>query len=175
MRNSLWLPLILTAFQQFMISAANATAQAKAEAGVPAATTTLSPPEGNTTFIGGTTWCVARPGVSQVDLQEALDWACGMGKADCGPIQMGGPCFEPETLLSHASYAFNSYYQQNGNSDIACYFGGTAVLTQNNPSYAKCDFATSESVKSSTSVSWSKSFLWKIDVVLVLLMCVAVR
>lgn len=94
----------------------------------------LTPPEGNTTFLDGTSWCVARPGVSQGDLQDALDWACGMGKTNCGPIKSGGPCFEPNTLLSHASFAFNSYYQQNGNSDIACNFGGTATLTQRNPS-----------------------------------------
>ncbi|KAL8091082.1 hypothetical protein AgCh_040259 [Apium graveolens] len=94
----------------------------------------LTPPEGNTTFLDGTSWCVARPGASQGDLQDALDWACGMGKTDCSPIKSGGPCFEPNTLLSHASFAFNSYYQQNGNSDIACNFGGTATLTKRNPS-----------------------------------------
>ncbi|KAL5716400.1 hypothetical protein ACHQM5_018099 [Ranunculus cassubicifolius] len=95
---------------------------------------TLSPPEGNTTFLNGVTWCIARPGVSQVDLQIALDWACGLGMTDCTPIKSGGPCFNPDTLLSHASYAFNSYYQQNGNSDIACNFGGTASLTKQDPS-----------------------------------------
>lgn len=94
----------------------------------------LSPPEGNTTFLGGTTWCVARPGASQADLKIALDWACGSGRANCRPIQAGGPCFQPDTLLSHASFAFNNYYQQNGNNDIACYFGGTATITPNNPS-----------------------------------------
>lgn len=106
--------------------------QGKADASIPV--TTLSPPEGNTTFLGGTNWCVARPGVPQAELKIALDWACGMGKADCRPIQAGGPCFQPDTMLSHASYAFNSYYQQNGNNDIACYFGGTATLTPHNPS-----------------------------------------
>lgn len=106
--------------------------QEKADASIPV--TTLSPPEGNTTFLGDTNWCVARPGVPQADLKIALDWACGMGKVDCGPIQAGGPCFQPDTMLSHASYAFNSYYQQNGNNDIACYFGGTATLTRHNPS-----------------------------------------
>lgn len=106
--------------------------QEKAETAVPA--TTMSPPEGNTTFIDGITWCVAHPGVSQIDLQNALDWACGLGMADCSAIQNGGPCFEPDTLLSHASYAFNAYYQQNGNSDIACNFGGTAKLIKNDPS-----------------------------------------
>ncbi|MBA0591896.1 hypothetical protein Gorai_008888 [Gossypium raimondii] len=106
--------------------------QDKADAAIPV--TTLSPPEGNTTFLDGTTWCVALAGVSQIDLQNALDWACGLGMSDCGAIQEGGKCYEPDTLLSHASYAFNNYYQQNGNSDIACNFGGTATLTKNNPS-----------------------------------------
>ncbi|KAF7120549.1 hypothetical protein RHSIM_Rhsim13G0119100 [Rhododendron simsii] len=118
-----------------------ATVQQKEEATIPV--TTLSPPEGNTTFLGGTTWCVALPGVSQVDLQNALDWACGLGKTDCRPIQSDGDCFQPDTLLSHASFAFNSYYQQNGNSDIACNFGGTATLTKSNPSYAKCVYTVS--------------------------------
>jgi hypothetical protein len=54
--------------------------------------------------------------------------------ADCKPIQHGGACFDPDTLVSHASYAFNNYYQQNGNSDIACNFGGTATLTNIDPS-----------------------------------------
>lgn len=107
--------------------------QEKADAVIPVPTTP-SPPEGNTTFIDGTTWCVALAGVSQADLQNALDWACGLGKADCTPIQKGGACYEPDTLVSHASFAFNNYYQTNGNSDIACNFGGTATLTKNNPS-----------------------------------------
>ncbi|KAI3455951.1 hypothetical protein Pfo_012614 [Paulownia fortunei] len=132
MRKALWALLNLVAFQYFLVFTTKAMVQEKADAGIPV--TTLSPPEGNTTFLGGTSWCVARPGSSPVDLQVALDWACGLGKADCGPIQADGPCFEPDTLLSHASFAFNNYYQQNGNSDIACYFGGTAALTQNNPS-----------------------------------------
>jgi hypothetical protein len=106
--------------------------QEKAESAIPV--TTLSPPEGNTTFLGGTTLCVALSGVSQIDLQNALDWTCGLGMADCSPIQEGGACFDPDTLVSHASYAFNNYYQQNENSEIACNFGGTAVLTRKDPS-----------------------------------------
>lgn len=92
------------------------------------------PPEGNTTFVDGVTWCVAQPGASQDDVQDALDWACGLGMVDCRPIKPNGACYEPDTLHSHASFAFNSYYQQNGNSDVACNFGGTAYLTKFNPS-----------------------------------------
>nr|GLL46019.1 glucan endo-1,3-beta-glucosidase 13-like isoform X1 [Ipomoea trifida] len=140
--------------------------------------TTLSPPEGNTTFLGGTggtTWCVARGGASQFDLQSALDWACGLGMTDCNAIQAGGPCFEPNTLTSHASYAFNSYYQQNGNNDIACNFGGTAVLTGNNPSYGKCTYATSgrpgDLKASAAAVSRHNGsrFWWEISILLLLL------
>ncbi|VFQ58774.1 unnamed protein product [Cuscuta campestris] len=121
----------------------DARVERKTESAALPATTTLSPPEGNTTFLGGTSWCVARNNAPQFDLQVALDWACGWGAVDCGAIRAGGPCFEPDTLVSHASYAFNAYYQQNGNNDVACNFGGTAMLTGNNPSYETCTYATS--------------------------------
>ncbi|BBH01150.1 Carbohydrate-binding X8 domain superfamily protein [Prunus dulcis] len=101
-----------------MVSTILLAVEEKADGAIPV--TTMSPPEGNTTFLDGTTWCVALPGVSQIDLQNALDWACGLGMANCKAIQEGGACYEPDTLLSHASFAFNDYYQQNGNSDIAC-------------------------------------------------------
>lgn len=120
---------ILTLNSAYAVGAAR---HQKAESMTPIPT--FSPPEGNTTFVEGTTWCVARPGVSQADLQNALDWACGPGATDCSQVQPGGPCFQPDTLLSHASFAFNSYYQQNGNSDIACNFGGTAAITSKDPS-----------------------------------------
>ncbi|KAK6917111.1 X8 domain [Dillenia turbinata] len=134
--------------------------QEKADAAIPV--NTLSPPEGNTTFLDGTTWCVALPGVSHVDLQNALDWACGPGQADCGPIQSGGACYDPDTLVSHASFAFNTYYQQNGNSDIACHFGGSATLTAKNPSYGKCMYSASGSQSSSASAlsKYKPSSIW---------------
>ncbi|KAL8033732.1 hypothetical protein ABFX02_13G177700 [Erythranthe guttata] len=178
MRKALHIVLLkLMAFNFFLmyqtkggIYATLLETQEKAEAANPATTNLPSPPEGNTTFLGGTTWCVARPGSSETDLQIALDWACGLGKSDCGPIQPGGPCFQPNTLLSHASYAFNSYYQENGNNDVACNFGGAAVLTPNNPTYAKCLFPTSESLSSSSSKYYMEtSVWWKIDVILLLL------
>ncbi|CAL5409241.1 unnamed protein product [Camellia sinensis] len=132
MRKGIWIlqSVIVVVMVEYYLGV-QAMMQEKAEASIPM--TTFSPPEGNTTFLDGTNWCVALAGVPQVDLQNALDWACGLGMADCGPIQSGGACFEPDTLLSHASYAFNYYYQQNGNSDIACNFGGTATLTKSNP------------------------------------------
>ncbi|KAI3680989.1 hypothetical protein L6452_35769 [Arctium lappa] len=116
--------------------------------------TLLSPPEGNMTFLGGTNWCVASPSATQYDLQSALDWACGLGMTDCSQIRPGGPCYQPDTLFSHASFAFNSYYQENGNSDVACNFGGSATLTKNDPSYGKCVYAASGPAKSGVGLIW---------------------
>ncbi|KAK7318698.1 hypothetical protein RJT34_03404 [Clitoria ternatea] len=162
MINKFWFFLCLAFGECYLGVGRGIVVQEKSEAAIPV--TTMSPPEGNTTFIDGTTWCVALAGVSQADLQNALDWACGLGMADCKAIQHGGPCFEPDTLLSHASFAFNNYYQTNGNSDVACNFGGTAALTKNNPSYGKCLYTTSGSVSSAPpslrmhkqSLMWSK-------------------
>ncbi|XP_059670517.1 glucan endo-1,3-beta-glucosidase 13 [Cornus florida] len=170
MRKKLWILQGLIMMECYVAFIAEAMVQEKAEATIPV--TTLSPPEGNTTFLDGTTWCVALAGVPQVDLQNALDWACGLGMADCKPIRSGGSCFYPDTLVSHASYAFNNYYQQNGNSEIACNFGGTATLTKNNPSYDKCVYASSGSQASSaTPLSHYKpSFIgWKFVGVLLVL------
>ncbi|KAH9307999.1 hypothetical protein KI387_035910, partial [Taxus chinensis] len=90
--------------------------------------------------ITGQSWCVAMSNVPDQTLQTALDYACGMGGADCGPIQQGGVCFQPDSLASHASYAFNSYYQKNGMAGGTCDFGGAAVITPSNPSYATCQY-----------------------------------
>ncbi|KAH9568800.1 hypothetical protein CY35_03G096500 [Sphagnum magellanicum] len=88
----------------------------------------------------GKTWCVAKPGASLPDVTNALNYACGEGGADCIPIQVGNPCYEPDTLTSHASYAFNSYYQLNGRNYWNCYFGNTGLITITDPSYAGCPF-----------------------------------
>ncbi|XP_047313499.1 glucan endo-1,3-beta-glucosidase 12 [Impatiens glandulifera] len=145
----------------------------KVEATVPLPT--MSPPEGNTTFLDGTTWCVAQSTVSQADLQNALDWACGLGMTDCSPIQNNGPCFEPDTLVSHASYAFNNYYQQNGNSEIACNFGGTAVLTRRNPSYGKCQYVMSGPPKSSGHTMQPSAWVWSRFILGLLLLFVCTK
>ena len=59
---------------------------------------------------------------------------CGLDSLDCGPIEGGAVCFEPDTVRSHAAYAMNAYYQSNGRDDVACDFGATAALTTNDPS-----------------------------------------
>ena len=81
--------------------------------------------------LGG--WCVPKPGVSDAQLQANLDYACGHG-ADCSSIQPGGPCFEPNTVASHAAFAMNLLYQTAGRNPWNCDFSQTATLTSSNPS-----------------------------------------
>ena len=78
-------------------------------------------------------WCVAKPSVPDSIMQEAMNYACWSG-ADCSSIQPNGPCFKPNTLFAHASYAFNSYWQRTKVVGGTCEFGGTAMLVTVDPS-----------------------------------------
>ncbi|KAJ7966744.1 putative Glucan endo-1,3-beta-glucosidase [Quillaja saponaria] len=84
-------------------------------------------------------WCVPKAGVSDSQLQANLDYACGHG-IDCGPIQPGGACFEPNSIAAHAAYAMNLFYQTAGNDPLNCDFSSTATLSSNNPSYNSCTY-----------------------------------
>ncbi|XP_078176217.1 uncharacterized protein LOC144569632 [Carex rostrata] len=84
-------------------------------------------------------WCVAKPSVPDPIIQEAMDYACGLGE-DCSPIKSSGPCYQPNTVISHASYAFNSYWQNLKETGATCDFGGAAVLVTKDPSYDNCHF-----------------------------------
>ncbi|MCL7042886.1 hypothetical protein MKW94_016102 [Papaver nudicaule] len=104
---------------------------------------TNNPP---TNPISGQSWCVAKTGAPVSTLQAALDYACGINPAACSAIQSSGNCYNPNTLQSHASYAFNSYYQKNP-VPTSCDFGGAATLVNVNPKtwsriYPNPDFPT---------------------------------
>lgn len=79
-------------------------------------------------------WCVAKNNAEDAALQSALDWACGAGGADCGPIQHGGPCYDPNSVQNTASYAFNDYFLKHGMTDDSCNFDNNAAVTSLNPS-----------------------------------------
>ncbi|VAH51012.1 unnamed protein product [Triticum turgidum subsp. durum] len=88
---------------------------------------------------GQALWCVAKPTVPDPILQEAMDYACGSG-AECRSIQPSGACSQPDTVLAHASYAFNSYWQMTRANGGTCDFGGTATIVTSDPSYDSCAF-----------------------------------
>ncbi|KAK6143826.1 hypothetical protein DH2020_024174 [Rehmannia glutinosa] len=102
--------------------------------GDPATTPVVGPPgtATNAPAVPGQSWCVARSGAPETAIQAALDYACGLGGADCSAIQQGGSCYNPNSLQNHASYAFNSYYQRNP-VPTSCDFGGAAMITNVNP------------------------------------------
>lgn len=81
----------------------------------------------------GKTWCVPRSDASDAALQKNIDFVCSSG-VDCKPIQEGGPCFQPNTVKSHAAYIMNAYYQANGPQDSNCDFKHTGVVTTTDPS-----------------------------------------
>ncbi|KAL6999219.1 hypothetical protein U1Q18_000379 [Sarracenia purpurea var. burkii] len=90
----------------------------------------------------GQTWCVANAKVEEQKLQAALDYACGEGRADCRSIQPNATCYDPNTLVAHASYAFNSYYQMKARGSGTCDFGGAAYVVTQPPKFGSCDFPT---------------------------------
>ncbi|KAH6761144.1 Carbohydrate-binding X8 domain superfamily protein [Perilla frutescens var. hirtella] len=114
----------------------------------------VAPPAvANAPAVPGQSWCVARGGLLETVLQVALDYACGIGGADCSAIQQGASCYNPNSLQNHASYAFNTYFQRNP-VQTSCDFGGAAMITNVNPSSGSCIFTTwSSSTGSPATVS----------------------
>lgn len=80
----------------------------------------------------GANWCVCKDGSDAV-LQKTLDYACGAG-ADCNPLHQNAPCFQPNTVRAHCSYAVNSYFQKKGQAPGTCDFAGTATPVASDPS-----------------------------------------
>lgn len=96
------------------------------------------------------TYCTAMDGVDTKTLQAALDWACGPGRANCSEIQPGESCYQPNNVKSHASYAFDSYYHEQGKASGSCDFKGVATITTTDPSHGNCIFPGSKKVSNKT-------------------------
>ncbi|KAJ7556628.1 hypothetical protein O6H91_05G090900 [Diphasiastrum complanatum] len=85
-------------------------------------------------------WCIAKNETDASVLLSGINFACGVGGADCSAIQSSGSCYDPPTLASHASYAYNDYYQKRGRNPWNCDFDGTAVVSTTDPSYGSCQY-----------------------------------
>ncbi|GMI72669.1 hypothetical protein HRI_000936300 [Hibiscus trionum] len=95
-----------------------------------------------TAGVGFREWCIADEQTPEEELLRALDWACGKGGADCTKIQKDQPCYYPNSIKDHASYAFNNYYQKFKNKGATCYFNSAAIITDLDPSHNSCKFET---------------------------------
>eukprot|EP01018_Ginkgo_biloba_P033247 Gb_04530 [translate_table: standard] len=99
---------------------------------MPVTPTTPAPVTGTTKY-----WCVPKANADPKALQANIDYVCGQG-VDCSPIQAGGPCFTPNTIAAHATYAMNAFYQTFGRNSYDCDFAQTGALTVSDPSYGDC-------------------------------------
>ncbi|CAN6279850.1 unnamed protein product [Urochloa humidicola] len=108
------------------------------ENGGPGGSGSGNPPSG-VKVTTGEAWCVANAMVGEERLLAALNYACGEGGANCKAIQPGAACYEPNTMVAHASYAFNDYYQRKGRSIGTCDFAGAAYVVNQPPKMGKCD------------------------------------
>ncbi|RWW71852.1 hypothetical protein BHE74_00020367, partial [Ensete ventricosum] len=78
------------------------------------------------------TWCVAKPSSDEATLFANLNYACSL--VDCSVLQRRHACFDPNTLISHASIAMNLYYQAMGRHGWDCYFDNSALVVTTDPS-----------------------------------------
>ncbi|KAG2645616.1 glucan endo-1,3-beta-glucosidase 1-like isoform X2 [Panicum virgatum] len=95
-------------------------------------------------------FCVAADDAEEKAVQAAMDWACGPGRADCTAIQPGQGCYLPNDVRSHASYAFDAYYQSQGRAAGSCYFQGAGMVTTTDPSHDNCLFPGSKQLGNHT-------------------------
>ncbi|ESQ31585.1 hypothetical protein EUTSA_v10005328mg [Eutrema salsugineum] len=81
-------------------------------------------------------WCVALPASTKEQLQANIDFGCR--QVHCTAIQPGGSCYYPNTLVDHASFVMNSYYQSHDRTADACSFNNSGFLTSSDPSNGPC-------------------------------------
>ncbi|EOX95409.1 hypothetical protein QUC31_005024 [Theobroma cacao] len=89
---------------------------------------------------GGNTWCIAKPSTENFRLSSNIDYSCTQNGVNCKPIQPGGTCFRPDTIISHASYAMNLFYRAAGKNTWNCHFNGTGIIVAENPSIGSCNY-----------------------------------
>ncbi|CAH9108748.1 unnamed protein product [Cuscuta europaea] len=86
----------------------------------------------------GNLWCVVASGVRVIELGPAIDFACAAGNGTCDELAPGGNCYEPVSAVSHANYAFSSFWAKFRSRGANCHFDGLAAMTPVNPSHGAC-------------------------------------
>ncbi|CAO2144518.1 unnamed protein product [Urochloa humidicola] len=86
-------------------------------------------------------WCVLNPDAAAAGderLAGNVSYACE--RADCTALGYGSSCGKMGAR-GNASYAFNSYWQAQGQAEAACDFQGLAVVVDEDPSRGACNFS----------------------------------
>ncbi|KAM6552165.1 hypothetical protein CsatB_001973 [Cannabis sativa] len=85
------------------------------------------------------TWCIAKPSAPELTLKNNQFYACDhLDEHDCDAIEQDHPCFNTNSLMLHASFAMNLYYQRKGRHPWNCDFDKTGLVSLNNPSIGSC-------------------------------------
>lgn len=83
-------------------------------------------------------WCVLNPEANNLDkLADNINFACTF--SDCTALGYGSSCNGLDAK-GNASYAFNMYFQAQGQNELSCGFQGLAMVTTQNQSTDKCSF-----------------------------------
>ncbi|XWS35198.1 hypothetical protein CRYUN_Cryun21dG0105600 [Craigia yunnanensis] len=98
------------------------------------------PPVENNVPYKGKIWCEVVSGVNLMNLPSAMTYACSQDNQTCEALNPGKECYEPISVLWHASYAFSSYWAKFRSRGATCYFNGLARQTTVNPSRGHCNF-----------------------------------
>ncbi|XP_010088872.2 glucan endo-1,3-beta-glucosidase 8 [Morus notabilis] len=106
-------------------------------------------------------WCVLNPDAEYLDdLPDSIDYACSL--SDCTALGFGSSC-NNLSAQGNASYAFNMYYQVNGQNSRSCDFSGLAVVSDKDPSVGDCQFPVMISRGGQMGFSLLSGFLYKVS------------
>jgi Glycosyl hydrolases family 17/X8 domain len=94
-------------------------------------------------------WCVVNNNKDLSNITANVAQACS--NADCSSLSPGGSC-AGIGWPGNASYAFNNYFQANGQSQESCDFNGLGLITTVDPSVGECRFMIGLHTSDSSSV-----------------------
>ncbi|KAG8090033.1 hypothetical protein GUJ93_ZPchr0011g26971 [Zizania palustris] len=96
-------------------------------------------------------WCVLNPNATDASrLADNVGYACS--RADCTALGYGCSCGGLDAR-GNASYAFNVYYQAQGQAESACDFQGLAMVTDEDVSQGACNFSVQVAAATTTAAA----------------------